>query len=214
MSELKKRVEPLIGGIQIQSKKRNGVGTLGCIVFDKQSKKPLGLTNRHILKKRRGFSVIQPAGKRRTSEYVIGNIFRKGRRGRSNDFAVFEINTENRGYDTENSLYGLTGKLTEAVDPVEGMKVQKVGQTTGHTFGIIERVVGNTVIIKPNKDKPTPEISEGGDSGSLWVTDEDNFKAVALHRAGEPTDSTTAKDRAFAIPIKRVLKTLNVTLTP
>lgn len=212
MDDLTKRVEPLIGGIQIQSKRKKGIGTLGCIVFDKQTKKPLGLTNKHILKKRREFSVIQPAIKHRTKEFVIGNVLRKGGKGRANDFAVFEIDIINRGYDTQNSIHGLQGKLTDFVQPVKGMKVQKVGQRTGHTFGIIDKVIGNTVTIVPNPEKPPErEISEGGDSGSLWITDEENFKAVALHRAGEP-NNPNLKDKAFAIPIKRVLNSLNVTL--
>ncbi|KXX70930.1 hypothetical protein [Flammeovirga sp. SJP92] len=180
-------------------------------MYDKKTNKPLGLTNRHILNKQIGYSVIQPATKSRTSKYVIGNILRKGRSGKQNDFAVFEININNRQIDKENSIYGLTGKITDYVEPKEGMKVQKVGQRTGHTFGIIQKVKNNTVTIIPNPDKPTSnEISRGGDSGSLWVTDEEvNFKAVALHRAGEP-DGHNYKDKAFAIPIKRVLNALQI----
>lgn len=210
IQELKERVELLTGGVQIQSKKKNGIGTLGCVVFDKLSGKPLGLTNRHILKKRRGFSVIQPAAKSRTGNYLVGKILRKGRRGRSSDYAVFELDINNRDYDKENSIYGLKGKLSEIAIPVEGMKVQKVGQRTGHTYGIVENVEGNTITIKPNPDKPTEEISQGGDSGALWLTDEEDFKAVGLHRAGESDDNPNLKDRAYAIPITRVFKALNV----
>jgi len=209
--DLKKRVELLIGGVQIQSRKKHGVGTLGCIVFDKNTGKPLGLTNKHILKKRRGFSVIQPAAKRRTTKYLIGNILRKGGKGKSNDFAVFELNQTNRSYDSENSIFGLSGKITDIAEATEGMKVQKVGQRTGHTFGIVEKVENSTVTIVANPEKPsTNEISKGGDSGALWITDEEqNFRAVALHRAGEP-DESNSEDRAFAIPIKKVLNTLQI----
>ena len=211
IDELKERVELLIGGIQIQSKRKKGIGTLGCVVFDKSSGKPFGLTNKHILKKRRGFSVIQPAAKSRTQEYIVGNILRKGGKGKSNDFAVFELNESNRSYDSENSIFGLSGKISDYVEPVRGMTVQKVGQRTGHTFGIIEEVKNNKVTIIPNPQKPAPnEISKGGDSGALWVTDEvRNFKAVALHRAGEPEESNL-KDKAFAIPIKKVLDALQI----
>jgi len=209
--DLRKRFDLLIGGIQIQSRKKRGIGTLACIVFGKDTGKPLGLTNRHILKKNRGFSVIQPAYKSRTKEYIIGNILRKGGKGRDNDFAVFEINTDNRKYDTNNSIAILEGKITEFVTASAGMKVQKVGQFTGRTFGIVEKVVNNTVYIKPNPKKPCKEISQGGDSGALWVTDEDDFKAVALHRAGEPDkEGSTQPDIAYAIPIERVMKRLNV----
>ena len=210
MSNLNKKIDKLIGGIQIQSKKKNGIGTLASIVFDKNTNKPLGLTNRHILKKRRGFSVIQPAVKPRTSEYIIGSILRKGGQGRYNDFAVFELDLGNRDYDKENSIYGLSGRIKESVEPVEGMKVQKVGQRTGHTFGIIKEVKGKTVTIVPNTQKDTgTEISRGGDSGALWVTDEKEFKAVALHRVGEP-EKSQAEDVAFAIPINHVLNSLNI----
>lgn len=209
MSDLHSRIDKLIGGVRIQSKLKNGIGTLGCVVFDKNTNKPLGLTNRHILKKRRGFSVIQPSGKRRSEEYVIGKILRKGGRGQSNDFAVFELDLNNRDYDRDNSIFGLNGLISSMIDPAEGMKVQKVGQRTGRTFGIIESIKSQTIIIKPNPDKFNEEISDGGDSGALWVTDEDNFKAVGLHRAGEPSKLNSSKDMAFAIPIKRVMNILN-----
>ncbi|MEW7291054.1 hypothetical protein [Aquimarina sp. 2304DJ70-9] len=210
MSSLQEKFDVLIGGIQIQSKRKNGIGTLGCIVFDKHTGKPLGLTNRHILKKRRGFSVIQPSGKKRTTEYIIGNILRKGGKGKSNDFAVFELDLTNRTYDLENSIYGLSGKIKDYVEPVKGMKVQKVGQRTGNTYGIIDDVNRNTVIIRSNPDKYVDEISLGGDSGALWVTDEENFKAVALHRGGEPDNSRNLTDKAYAIPIKNVLSALQI----
>ena len=113
ISDLKKRTVPLAGGVQIQNRKlkKKGIGTLGCIVFDKKTGKALGLTNRHILKRKVGTSVIQPAQKRRTSKFVIGTILRKGKKGNANDFAVFELNTANRAYDTENSIYGLKGRI-------------------------------------------------------------------------------------------------------
>lgn len=211
ISDLKKRTEPLVGGLQIQNRKlkKKGIGTLGCIVFDKKTGKPLGLTNRHILKRKVGTSVIQPAQKRRTNKFVIGKILRKGKKGNANDFAVFELNTSNRTYDTENSLYGLKGRIKETVKPKKGMKVQKVGQYTGHTFGIISKLYDDSTFqIIPNPEKPTKEISDGGDSGAIWVTDEKEFKAVGLHRAGEK--SKLAEDRAYAISIDRVLKKLKV----
>lgn len=212
------RADLLVGGLQIQSRKKSkGIGTLGCIVFDKQTGKALGLTNRHILKKRRGFSVIQPALKRRSDTYTIGKILRKGGRGRSNDFAVFEIDLDNRSFDAQNSIAGLEGKLTEIAVPEKGMKVQKVGQRTGHTFGIIAEVTSTSITIVPNPDKlprdeagKVSEISKGGDSGALWVTDEANFKAVGLHRAGEPDGSPIANDKAFAIPMARVMRQLQI----
>ena len=207
---LKQRIEPLIGGIQIQNRKHKykGIGTLGCIVFDNKTGEPLGLSNRHILKKKEGTSVVQPASKSRTKKLIIGTVLRRGGKGDYNDFAVFKLNLKNRSYDKENSLYGLKGRIKEFVEPEKGMKVQKVGQTTGRTFGIISEVYGNYGFkIKPNPDKLADEISEGGDSGSIWVTDEKDFKAVGLHRAGEVNSS---KDRAYAISMSKVLRKLKI----
>jgi hypothetical protein len=209
ISDLKKRTEPLAGGVQIQNRKKRGIGTLACIVFDEKTGKALGLTNKHILKRRVGTSVVQPAKKKRIKKFIIGNVLRKGKNGKPNDFAVFEINTKNRSYDKKNSLYGLKGLIKETVKPKKGMKVQKVGQYTGRTFGIISKVYTNSTFqVKPNPDKPSEEISDGGDSGSIWVTDEKAFKAVGLHRAGEVSES--AKDRAYAISIDRVMKKLKI----
>ena len=213
VDELRKRHVKLIGGIAIENRKRLGNGgTLACIVFDKDTGEPLGLSNRHILTKRIGSLVIQPNGKKRTKKYVVGSVYKKGGRGDINDFAVFKLRSENRDYDKENSIYGLDGLITDFVDPVEGMKVQKVGKRTGLTFGIIGKKrdsVRYTILPNLEKNEPGQEISEGGDSGALWVTDDNKkIRAVALHNAGEGDDSS--KDEAYAIPIRRVLEKLNV----
>lgn len=207
MSEiLKSRLEVLIGGIQIQNRKKSrGIGTLGCIVFDKETGKALGLTNKHILKRWVGTPVIQPALKKRNTHFIVGSIFKKSK---NYDAAVFEIKTNLRGYDKENSIYGLEGKISGVVEPYEGLKVQKVGQFTGRTYGIVKMLLKrNKFIIVPNPDKPTQEISEGGDSGALWVTDEINFKAVGLHTGGEKGNRN---DKAWAIRISTVLDDLNI----
>lgn len=209
--ELKERVDTLIGGVQIQNRyKGKGIGTLACIVYDNETGAPLGLTNRHILKGDIGSTVIQPHGQPRTEEFIVGRVLRKGGKGKSRDCAVFTLNLENRKFDTENSIYGLSGKVTEHVEPVKGLKVKKVGQRTGLTYGIVSKIYTNgNFQVKPNRDREkVKEISYGGDSGALWVTDEDDFKAVGLHRAGEK--KKRKPDRAYAIPISRVLEMLNV----
>lgn len=130
MDHLRKRIEPLKGGIQIQNRKRKGIGTLACIVYDIETGQPCGLSNKHILRKRIGFTVIQPALKLRINKYVIGTVFRKSR---ILDCAIFLIDTNKRSIDQENSIYGLEGRINETIEPIIGMKVQKVGQYTGHT---------------------------------------------------------------------------------
>ncbi|MBD0833279.1 chymotrypsin family serine protease [Aestuariibaculum sediminum] len=206
-NKLNHRIEKLIGGIQIQNRLRNGIGTLACIVFDIDSGKPMGLTNKHILRRSIGKPVIQPAAKPHTNEFIIGHVYKKSS---TQDCAIFEINEILRNYDRDDSLFGLTGRISEFIEPYEGLEVQKIGQKTGRTFGVVKKLLSkNKFIIIPNKEKQNPlyEISEGGDSGALWVTDETNFKAVGLHTGGE---RGSAKDKAWAIKISSVLHDLNI----
>lgn len=215
MTELKQHFDKLIGGIQIQNRFKNkGIGTLACIVYDKNTNEAYGLTNRHILKNKRGTTVIQPARIVRDDNSIIGKVYLKGGKGVSNDYAIFKINTDFRKIDQTNSIYGLQGKLKEYIKPYKGLKVQKIGQNTGHTFGIIHKINDNgTFGIKPNPDKPCEQISKGGDSGSLWVTDEENFKAVGLHSRGEKQKKWYRRkrpDRATAVPINKIFKNFNL----
>jgi len=216
MDELKERFDKLIGGIRIQSRKKTkGIGTLACIVFDKETEVPLGLSNNHILKSKKG-NVYQPRNKSNKPGDIVGTIWRKSKKY---DCAVFILDLTKRDYDRENTIYGLSGKVTEFVTPYDGLKVQKVGQYTGHTYGIVSGKTNNKgkFKIKPNPDKPNEEISMGGDSGSLWVTDEENFKAVGLHTGGEKNRKIwfwrrRNPDRAYAIAFENVLNDLKIKL--
>ncbi len=214
MDELKQRFELLIGGIRIQSKKKKGIGTLACIVFDKETSIPLGLSNRHILKKK-NVKVYQPRRKTNLSDHEVGIVFRQSKKF---DCAVFQLDSLLRGYDEENSIYGLSGRIVGTIEPEEGLKVQKVGQFTGHTYGIVEKVFNNgTFKIKPNSEIPSAEISDGGDSGSLWVTHgADDLYAVGLHTGGEKDRKfmgiirNNVPDRAWAIHASIVINELGV----
>lgn len=213
MEELKQKFDVLIGGITIQSReKKKGIGTLACVVFDVDTGKPLGLSNNHILKFNGG-DVYQPRNKNNQESYFVGKIYKKSR---INDCAVFEIDINKRDYNRENSIYGLKGKIVETIEPYEGLRVQKIGQYTGHTYGIVSKEIGEKNFkILPNPDKPCKEISMGGDSGALWVTDENDFKAVGLHKGGESNKrgwfrKKNRPDRAYAIRINVVLKDLNI----
>jgi len=194
----------IIGGLKITN---GGGGTLGCVVYDKNTNKPVGLSNRHVLHKKKGSSVYiyNDAGEK----FKIGKVLRKGGLRKRNDFAIFSLN-ENTEYDKINSFNDLEGKLTEYIKPEIGMKVTKIGQKTGRTYGIIKSInyKKKYITIIPNPEKFDEEISMKGDSGAIWVTDEPNFKAVGLHRGGENEHSDN--ERAFAIPMKRVLNKIKI----
>ena len=114
---------------------------------------------------------------------------------------------------------GYGAPSTTLVDPMVGMGVQKYGRTTGHTFGTVEEInvtvnvcfagfirctqlatfVGQFTIVDGS-------FSEGGDSGSLIVTQEGN-NPVGLLFAGSST-------RTIANPIKVVLDHFGVAIDP
>ena len=108
------------------------------------------------------------------------------------------------------------GRIEGVKPPSVGMRVRKMGRTTGLTTGDI-RVVNAVVDVGYN----TPQgrrtarftnqvmasgMSQGGDSGSL-VVDADSQQAVGLLFAGSGITTVFT-------PIQRVLERLQVTLTP
>src|SRR6266404_2485084 len=61
------------------------------------------------------------------------------------------------------------GTLAAPVPPVVGMRVIKSGAETGVTEGHIVKLVDTEVEIAPLGLPKEYELSEGGDSGSLWI---------------------------------------------
>ncbi len=217
--------DKLIGGIEIRNKllgKNNTIGTLGMIVYDQKTGLPLGLSNSHILEKGKGTFVYQPGingrnkWKRNRGRYRIGRIHKVSN---SYDCAVFSIDLSKRNINSENAIHGLDGLPTEVAKWYEGLKVKKVGKNTGLTYGIVkgdvlpsgQKMKEGTFCIIPNPDKPAEnnEISIGGDSGAIWVTDEKDYKVVGLHFAGERKERYG--EFASAIEANVVMKELNIT---
>lgn len=102
------------------------------------------------------------------------------------------------------------GVPSGTVEGYLGMKVAKSGRTTKTTKGAITYVnatiqvgYGAGKIATFHDQYLSGYMSQGGDSGSLLVTDEDNPKAVGLLFAG--SDSTTVYN-----PIKHVISALNI----
>lgn len=192
-------VNPLLGGISIGSVKLGGSGTLGMIVQHKTNGKLLGLTNWHVIKKRkgrRGNPITQPGFKPSTNRFKIGNLYRWNKKL---DCAVFELNNSRR-LNAANSIFEIEGKIKAIQKPFIGMRVMKSGSKTGVTYGIISSVSSDKIKVRmvPNPAKPSlnNELSDAGDSGSIWVTDEAKPKAVALHWGG---DKSNAESTEFSL---------------
>jgi hypothetical protein len=65
--------------------------------------------------------------------------------------------------------------------------------------------------IVPDPKKPGPQLSQEGDSGSLWI-DGSGAPALGLHFAGEDNGSPL-NEYALAHPVQEVLSRFNVALS-
>ncbi|WP_460623655.1 trypsin-like peptidase domain-containing protein [Hymenobacter tenuis] len=196
----------LLGGIGISNANLAGRGTLGIIVKDQVSEELWGLTNWHVIKRKRGKAgdpIVQPAWKPNNQQYRIGTLLKWDE---DLDCAVFKLDTTRQIEAFQ--LSQVAGKIEEMTIPLMGTEVQKSGARTGITYGVISGVKRLNVEISPNPNKLASggEISRAGDSGALWITDEKVPKAVALHRAGEKKGSS--RERAYARDINTIAKKL------
>ncbi|WP_157768084.1 hypothetical protein [Burkholderia ambifaria] len=118
-----------------------------------------------------------------------------------------------------------------SVAPTVGMKVQKVGRTTGHTTGVIvgqqlrpirvhaqsQRNKFQAIITMPNVYLVHGDyrpFSDSGDSGSLVVTNDGtgtNY-AVGIIMSGGPDSNAPGGKKTSILPIAPILQGFNVTL--
>lgn len=145
------------------------------------------------------------------------------------DAAIFRIADAAPISSMQGSCYDTP---TVVVDPVEGMRVAKVGRTTGLTKGlIVSRELrpagvnyhaqshgfssliwfGNVFTIHG----ASSEFSLGGDSGSLVVQLDDQdqpIAAVGLIFAGGPDSSAPGGCKSLMLPLRPMLEALGATL--
>lgn len=100
------------------------------------------------------------------------------------------------------------GQLMPPVAPMLGMRVLKSGAETGVTEGFIVKIAGDDVEIAPFGFGTDYELSEGGDSGALWI-DASTHAPVALHYRG--SDRGTP-ERAYGKAIQSVLNRLGLSV--
>ncbi len=222
---------PLIGGIPINGANHSSdsnFGTLGAIVYDKDDEifqYPFLLSCHHVIcdavkkKSVTNSNVFHPPFGSKTNDdkdierSLIGKMKRSGINTKL-DCAVARIN---EGVKVDNHILGL-GPIKGIRTPQLGRVVRKSGAKTGITWGIIDgmngtwklkstsrEVYGSILHITPlgRVDGKQFEISHRGDSGSLWLTD--NNDAVGLHFAGE---MDRPLEYALALPIHDVMESL------
>jgi len=124
--------------------------------------------------------------------------------------------------------WGINAQITGVEEPRGGMRVLKVGATTGTTFGVVDSHLtpGNFMLsysafgdgkrrmtaykIVLAEDSNAEELTMEGDSGALWIC-RDSGKAVALNFAGEDGMGRN-NEYSLAHSLPEILKLLNIKL--
>ncbi len=201
------RYDPLVGGIEIRNVNLSSTGTLGAVVYDVFSRRPMALSNHHVLVGSRralakGDQVNQPgtAG----DEDSIGTVARSSV---VYDSAVITLNGKRK---VSTSVIDFPGGIKGMTEPIPGMIVTKSGRTTGTTRGMVEAVSRKEFTVVPLPGQIGDEISSCGDSGSIWL-EVTSHAAVGLHYGGE-SSRLPEEERAWAKRISGVANVLNIHL--
>ncbi|HEX8843040.1 MAG TPA: hypothetical protein VF791_00140 [Pyrinomonadaceae bacterium] len=221
LNAIRKPLQPgnSIGHIKVTA------GTLGTWVM--KDGKIMILSNSHVLaesgKAKRGDDILYP-GK------LDGGKKPKDLVARLTDFVPFQTGgdfvnkvdcavatpLEERLDEIKREIKGL-GLPRGTIKAKRGMKVTKVGRTTGKTTGRVLDVNFRTIVNYPGIGKVgfidqvlCTRYTEGGDSGSL-VLDKESGKAVGLHFSGSPPEGGGRGSSVFN-PIEAVLEALGVKL--
>ncbi|HQD40287.1 MAG TPA: hypothetical protein PLC26_07130 [Bacillota bacterium] len=192
-------------------------GTFGAVVIDRRTKKPLLLSNNHVLanssggcgrhrRAKKGDPILQPGSlDGGTSEDMIGKLERfvplkmlENKRVEASmltdtsapNYVDAAVAKPLKADDIKTSILGI-GEVAGITEPALGMRVQKSGRTTGHSWGTVEYIemavqvdYGEGRVATFEGQIGCSAMSRGGDSGSV-VLDE-RRRAVGLLFAGSP----------------------------
>ena len=212
-----KKVRPIQPGCSI-GHYLVAAGTLGCIVRDRQTSRPLLLSNNHILANssngsdgrcRAGDPILQP-GTYDGGHYprdIIASLERYIPIREAENLADAAVATPVADLVINEEIIG-AGPVKGISDALPGMAVRKFGRTTGLTRGEVMAIQVDTNPIHYNGYAATfinqiflSNMSAGGDSGALIMDTTNN--AVGLLFAGSNVFT-------IASPISNVLAGLEV----
>jgi len=220
------RLATILPGISVGHSEAE-TGTFGAVVYDALNGTPYILSNWHVLQGvsgKVGDVVTQPGlhDDGNVSANVVGQVVRS-HIGLAGDCAIATIS--GRALDPRILELNVVPKRIGIAK--KGDKVVKSGRTSGVTFGIVSRVgvvfsmdygAGEVQVggfeIEPNPAKPPPEgeVSDIGDSGSIWLVDTngpDKDVVLGLLFGGE-TDPNPAAEHAIACNIHSVVQKLQI----
>jgi hypothetical protein len=201
-----KRYNPLVGGISIApSRSDDTAGTLGLMVKDNATGKPMMLSNYHVMclddgEQDVGDDICQEA--RGDNSWGWCGDCAELTRWKAGNVSIMDVYygidaavARQKARDTEIGKVVDIGIVTEYANPEVGMRVQKRGRTTLLTSGTISDIHMDVVkdfgppigqSIQRNQiyvTGDTEPFALGGDSGSVYVrtTEFGTFEVVGLH---------------------------------
>jgi hypothetical protein len=177
------KYRPLLGGCLISVS--GDAGTGGCIAHSKsRTNEEFIITCKHVVESSSDKKVYQPTYE---EDNMIGKV-----ESQVDNIKVDCASVKLSGDIESKAEIIEIGSVKGTADPELDAKVKKRGARTGLTYGKISNIsytgyyagkqVENQIIISKINDSD-PRLSDGGDSGSAWVLDENN-KVVGLHWAG------------------------------
>jgi hypothetical protein len=204
--DLEARVRPVPGGYSIGVRGVGG-GTLGGWVWDNDDGRLVLISNEHVLGSTAGDHVLQQSHSDGGTDPAdhFANVVRSG----TLDVAIAAPIHSN---DVSCEIICSGPAVYEIADAFPDMEIEKVGQTTGLTCGIVSEInydsghygSHNDIII----DGDGSDFSMGGDSGSLYVEkvnpNGNNWKRiVGIHWGGDGDDG-------IGHPIGEIFEDLNL----
>ncbi|MCX4387385.1 S1 family peptidase [Micromonospora peucetia] len=206
------RQDPVLGGISIGNVKVGGPGTLGSIVFERGTLRPLALTNWHVVVASPPVAmdpIVQPQPVPPDPEPPNSFLGRLLRWDEGLDAALCSIGEQDgtRSRSVSTRIADLPLPAAGSKPHTIGLRVVKSGLRTGVTNGIIDGTDGLEFSVVVDNGLPPPQgvLGGPGDSGSLWL-DRDTFTAVGLHFAS----ITDPEVRAWGHSISAICDKLNV----
>lgn len=195
------RVRPVPGGYSFGLSDEPG-GTMGGYVWDNVTDQIVFISNEHVLGSTVNDRVIQPSigdgGSSPADDF--GRVLRAG----TLDVAIGTVDDAD---DRELEIECVAPAVYEIADATLEMVVEKAGQTTGLTCGIVELIDYNSNHYGSNNDLwidgDGNDFSQGGDSGSLYVEKThpegaDWKRVVGIHWGGSGDDGVGHPMRAAA----------------
>lgn len=230
-SDHRRFIRPLVGGVEIGRAGVNYVGTLGGIVFNLQSNAPCALSNWHVVANGAiaGDVICQPGNSPGPNNSMrIGTLLNAALGQTDVGWVDAGVTALDNTIQFSQNMLDIDGNSTNrcasgALSTWLEKIVVKSGRTTGVTVGRIKSVLfttnvsythgtvhfENQLLILPYPEHPgncSSQVSDGGDSGSLWLEYGSN-NAIALNFAGEAPGGS---DQAIANPIFAVLHSVGV----